>query len=392
MSLHADARVARFQEYLKIKTVHPNPAYAECAEWLLNQAKDIGIAAEIFEPVKGKPFVIMTIPGKQPELAAVMLYSHTDVVPVFPDQWKCDPFAAEIIDGNIVARGYLEAIRELKKTGWRPERNIFVVWGPDEEIGGEDGVKHWVDMEHFRNLRIGFVLDEGIASPKNNLRVFHAERSVWWVWIKAVGNVGHGSQFIKDPAPTKLLRVLNKFLAWRDTQEALFKFGVKSDGSRRPLDLGDVTTLNLTMLKAGVQFNVVPGEAWGGLDIRTSPWVDLKGFEATIKEWCESEEGVTYTFEQRWDSTSVTAIDDSNPWFKALKEVAVARNIEITPEVFPAASDSRFIRKLNIPALGISYLRNVEPLLHHHNEYVPVSTFLESIGFYVDLIKKLADL
>ncbi|KAJ3205660.1 adenylate cyclase, partial [Dinochytrium kinnereticum] len=386
--------ITRFQDYVRIKTVHPTPAYAECVEWLQGQAKEIGIASEVFEPVKGKPFVLMKIEGRQKELAGLMLYSHTDVVPVAADQWKCDPFAAEIIDGNILGRGtqdmkcvgaaYLEAIRVLLADGWKPERTVYVVWGPDEEIGGEDGVRHWVDMEHFRNLGVGFVLDEGIASPKNNLRVFYAERSPWWVWIKATGNVGHGSQFIQDPAPAKLLRVLSKFLAWRDTQEALFKFGMKSDGSRRPLDLGDVTTINLTMLKAGVQFNVVPGEAWGGLDIRISPWVDLKGFEAMIKGWCEEEEGVTYSFAQKFDSNDFTAVDDTNPWFVALKEVAASRNIEITPEVFPAGSDSRFIRKLNIPALGISYLKNVEPLLHHHNEYVPVECFLESIGFYVD--------
>ncbi|KAI8831265.1 hypothetical protein BC829DRAFT_437834 [Chytridium lagenaria] len=367
--------VKRFQEYVRIKT-----------------AEDIGIPAEVFEPVKGKPFVLMKIEGKQKELASLMLYSHTDVVPVFPDQWKCDPFSAEIIDDmKCVGSGYLEALRILvKEQKWQPERTVHIVWGLMRRLGVR--MVHWVDMEHFRNLGVGFVLDEGIASPGNNIRVFHAERSPWWVWIKATGNVGHGSQFIQDPAPAKLLRVLSKFLSWRDTQEALFKFGVKSDGSRRPLDLGDVTTVNLTMLKAGIQFNVVPGEAWGGLDIRISPWVDLVGFENMIKGWCEEEEGVTYSFEQKFDSNDVTPVDDTNPWFVALREVAASRNIQITPEVFPAASDSRFIRKLNIPALGLSYLRNVQPLLHHHNEYVPVATFLESIGFYVDLISKLASL
>jgi aminoacylase len=65
--------VQRFQEYLRIKTVHPQPAYAECSEWLLNQAKDIGIPAYIFEAKPGKPFVIMTVAGKQANLASLML-------------------------------------------------------------------------------------------------------------------------------------------------------------------------------------------------------------------------------------------------------------------------------------------------------------------------------
>ncbi|KAJ3197284.1 adenylate cyclase [Irineochytrium annulatum] len=375
MSQSASEIVSRFQAYLRIKTVHPNPDYKGCCEFLLKLAKRFNIPATVFEPVPNKPFVIMTIEGKQKELASLMLYSHTD------ENMKC------------VGMAYLEALNILLSVeSWKPERTIHVVFGPDEEIGGEEGVRHWVDMQHFRDLGVGFVLDEGISCPGNALRVFYAERSPWWVWIKATGNVGHGSQFITDPAPAKLIRVLNKFLMWRDVQENLFKFGTKSDGSKRKLDLGDVTTVNLTMLKAGVQFNVVPGEAWGGLDIRVSPWVDLKGFEGMIADWCNEEDGVTYSFAQKFDSSNFTDISDSNPWFVALKEVAAEHKCEILPEVFPAATDSRFIRKLNIPALGISYLKNLEPLLHQHNEYIPVNLFLESIPFYKDLIRKLADL
>lgn len=42
------------------------------------------------------------------------------------------------------------------------------------------------------------------------------------------------------------------------------------------LTLGDVTSLNLTMLEGGVSFNVVPSEMAAGFDIRIPPTVDLK--------------------------------------------------------------------------------------------------------------------
>lgn len=48
---------------------------------------------------------------------------------------------------------------------------------------------------------------------------------------------------------------------------------LKSDSS---LTLGDVTSLNLTMLEGGVSFNVVPSEMAVGFDIRIPPTVDLK--------------------------------------------------------------------------------------------------------------------
>jgi hypothetical protein len=88
--------------------------------------------------------------------------------------------------------------------------------------------------------------------------------------------------------------------------------------------LGDVTTVNLTALKAGVpgnhgfQLNVVPGEAHAGLfvlqnfwhkcfllligfDIRIPPSVDVKQFEKQLKEWCSEDEGVSFTFQVRSD-------------------------------------------------------------------------------------------
>lgn len=48
---------------------------------------------------------------------------------------------------------------------------------------------------------------------------------------------------------------------------------LKSDSS---LTLGDVTSLNLTMLEGGVSFNVVPSEMAVGFDVRIPPTMDLK--------------------------------------------------------------------------------------------------------------------
>ena len=57
--------------------------------------------------------------------------------------------------------------------------------------------------------------------------------------------------------------------------------------------------------------------------------------------------------------------------------------------VFPAASDSRFLRALGIRALGFSPMRCTEMMLHENNEYIPESTFLEGISVYINLIHLL---
>ena len=48
---------------------------------------------------------------------------------------------------------------------------------------------------------------------------------------------------------------------------------LNSDSS---LTIGDVTSLNLTMLEGGVSFNVVPSEMAASFDVRIPPTVDLK--------------------------------------------------------------------------------------------------------------------
>lgn len=59
------------------------------------------------------------------------------------------------------------------------ELNVCCHLNVDEEMGGTLGMRAFVQTEDFRNLHVGFALDEGIASPVEEMPVFYAERSVW---------------------------------------------------------------------------------------------------------------------------------------------------------------------------------------------------------------------
>ena len=60
-----------------------------------------------------------------------------------------------------VGMQYLEAIRRLKGTGFRPVRSVHLSFVPDDEIGGHDGAEKFVESEAFEKLNVGIVLDEG---------------------------------------------------------------------------------------------------------------------------------------------------------------------------------------------------------------------------------------
>lgn len=100
------------------------------------------------------------------------------------------------------------------------------------------------------------------------------------------------------------------------------EFGQNAAGEK--LRLGDVTSTNITLLKGGVQMNVVPTEASAGIDMRISPFVDYDELEKRITSWCSSE-GVELLFVQKTIKTPPTHLDASNQEWEVLKKVAASR-------------------------------------------------------------------
>lgn len=400
MTASENPAVTRFREFLRIKTVQPQPDYAKCTEFLSNQAKELGLKFEEIELVKGKPIVLLTWAGNSPELKGLMLNCHTDVVPVFEDKWNHPAFdAVKLENGDIIARGsqdmkcvgswYLEAVRKLKfDLKFSPMRNIYLIFVPDEEIGGHDGMEKFVLTQKFKSLNVGFVMDEGLASENDHVKLYYGERAPWWISIKASGNVGHGSQFIPNTASKKIQAITDRLLKFRDSEELRLKIGKKEDG--RPFTLGDVTTLNYTMMKGGVQYNVVPDEMEVGFDVRISPSVDLTRFKHTIREWCK-ECGCELTSVQERMNNSMTKMTDDNVWWRVIRDKSAKLGWKIDLEIFPAATDSRYVRDSGIPAIGISPIRNTKILLHDHNEYLNEKVFLDGIDWYVDVLQGLSE-
>lgn len=74
---------------------------------------------------------------------------------------------------------YLEAIRRLlQNNNWKPNRTIHISFVPEEEVGGVGGMIEWIKTESFKELNIGFALDEGISNPEESFDIFYDERVI----------------------------------------------------------------------------------------------------------------------------------------------------------------------------------------------------------------------
>ncbi|XP_030633122.1 aminoacylase-1 [Chanos chanos] len=390
-----DPAVSLFREYLRLKTVHPEPDYDAALRFLDRMAVELGLPMQKVEVCPGKVVAIMTWEGTNPSLKSILLNSHTDVVPVYQEHWKYDAFAAvKDGEGNIYGRGtqdmkcvtiqYIEAVRRLQAAGKRFARTIHLMFVPDEEIGGHEGMETFVKHPKFLNLNIGFALDEGLANPAEAFTVFYGERSPWWITVHCPGSPGHGSRFVENTAAEKLRRVINSFLDFREKEKHRLS-------TTECFTLGDVTTVNMTMVKGGVAYNVIPCEMDVSFDMRIPPTVNLQEFEEQIKRWCkEAGEGITYKFAQKNMNQSTTSTEESDPWWNAFSSACKAMNMTLNKEIFPAATDSRFIRAIGLPAIGFSPMNRTPILLHDHNEYLNEQVFLRGIQVYERLVPALA--
>ncbi|XP_056381087.1 aminoacylase-1 isoform X4 [Hyla sarda] len=394
-SVTENPSTTRFREYLRIQSVQPQPDYDGIVRFLFKMADEIGLEKKTLEFSPGRTIVILTWRGTQPQLKSVILNSHTDVVPVFEEFWTYPPFAAhKDKDGNIYARGaqdmksvtiqYIEAIRQIKSEGQQFPRTIHLTMVPDEEIGGQMGMELFVKHPEFHALNPGITLDEGLANPRDEFSVFYGEKCMWWITIHCRGDPGHGSRFIENTAAAKLHSVITSFLDFREKEKKRLE-------SNSGLTLGDVTTVNLTKVNGGVSCNVIPTEMSVTFDIRIPPTVDLKEFELQIESWCrEAGEQITIEYHQKLMNQKMTTPEDSDPWWKAFSDPCKEMGLELKAEIFPASTDSYFIRTAGYDALGFSPMNNTPILLHDHNEYLNEDTFLRGIKIYTHIIGSLA--
>ena len=63
----------------------------------------------------------------------------------------------------------------------------------------------------------------------------------------------------------------------------------------------------------------------------------------------------------------------------------------VKPQIFPAGTDSRYLRELGIPAIGFSPMNNTPILLHDHNEFLNENVFLDGIDIFTDIIENVAN-
>lgn len=160
---HTDEIVAAAQGLLRIPSVKGEPADGapfgaetrRALEYALQTAADQGLTTKMLDGYAGH--AEWTAPGTSADALIVGVLAHVDVVPA-GDGWTTPPFAAEIMDGRIVARGAIDdkgpaiaglfAIAAVKASGASLTHRLRLILGADEESGFAC-VKHYFAHEEM---------------------------------------------------------------------------------------------------------------------------------------------------------------------------------------------------------------------------------------------------
>jgi acetylornithine deacetylase/succinyl-diaminopimelate desuccinylase-like protein len=309
-SLSETARIAR--DLIRFDTSNwgngvANPE-TEAAHYVGDFLESLGLTVQYIDAAPGRTSVVTRVAGANPDLPALVVHGHLDVVPVDPAAWSVDPFAGEIRDGMLWGRGavdmkdmdamILTSLAEILRAGDKPNRDLVVAFFSDEESGGEFG-SHYVVTQHpevFAGATEAISEVGGYSVTLGDQRAYliqSGEKALVWATLTARGEAAHGSRVIPNNAVTKLAEAVVKLgrtewpVTLTSTTTALVEQLADILGFDRDADPRDIvrasgvaagfllpslsTTSNPTQLNAGYKQNVIPDSASAVIDIRPLP-------------------------------------------------------------------------------------------------------------------------
>ncbi len=412
--LEADT-ITLCQEMIKIPSVNFGDGKGDeraIADYVVAKLLEVGISSKIYESAPGRCNVVATIPGVNADRPGLVVHGHIDVVPANADDWSVDPFAGEIRDGMIWGRGALDMknmdammlaiVRKWARSGYKPPRNILLVFFADEEAGSLFGSR-WMAREHPEIFE-GYseaVSEVGgfsvtVGDGKRLYLVEAAQKGINWMRLTAEGRAGHGSMLNDENAVTALASAVAKIgnhtwpQRYTKTVKVFFEQLAKATG--KPYDLSDLqpllkelgstarmigatlqNTANPTLLEAGYKANVIPQSATAIVDGRFLP-----GYEEELKDTIRELVGPDIKIETITRDISLE-VDFEGELVDAMRNAILSQDPEgiPVPYTMSGGTDNKALSELGIIGYGFSPLKlpadlDFMSLFHGVDERVPI--------------------
>jgi succinyl-diaminopimelate desuccinylase len=258
-SVDRDLVIELTGDLVRFRSVNPPGNEGEVADYLAGRLRALGLQAEIQVVQEGRANVIARLRGG--DAPPLVFTGHLDVVPPGGQPWEHDPFAAEMANGRMYGRGTADmkggvaaivtAMAALARAGFQPVGDIILA----ATCGEEAGMLGAIAMVNAASLPSGGRL---VVAEPTDLNVFHGEKGVLWLKVRALGRTAHGSMpWLGANAISAIARLIPQLEAYP------FPF------EESPL-LGK-PSLSVNVISGGNKTNVVPDVCEIEVDMRTVP-------------------------------------------------------------------------------------------------------------------------
>jgi len=388
--------------------------------------------------------LLYTWPGSDPGLKPVILMAHMDVVPIEPgteEKWAYPPFSGRVADGFVWGRGAMddkasftaifEAVEGLIARGFEPRRTIYLAFGHDEEVGGDQGAGRIAKLLAERGVRAEFTLDEGMTIRDGVLLpgfekpvavISTAEKGYVTLKLTARASGGHSARPPKLTAVGALSRAIAALEAHRFKPSLKGPTGAMFDYLAPEMDFGQRflfanrwlfggylarqltenratnpmvrTTTAPTVFNAGIKDNVLPSVATAMVNFRVRPGETRKTVVEHARRMIK-EPAVSIAFydETITDPSPVAAVDGIG--FRAIERAVreVYPEVLVAPGLTLGATDSRHYQAIsdNVYRFVPIWFRAEDmPRVHGTNERMSVDNFAQIIRFYGQILRHAA--
>jgi succinyl-diaminopimelate desuccinylase len=389
--LHPDNLLRLLGELIRIPTVNPPGGEEPAARFVEAELRAIGCETVVvpYRPAEGetgsapgRAHVVGRLRGSG-ERPGLMLSGHLDVVPPGAVPWSHDPFAGEVVDGQIYGRGacdmksgvaaMLAAAAEIVRAGDRLRGDMVICASADEEAGcgGADALAREPLFDGLGAVIIGEPSDLGL---------FVAEKGAFWLEVTVTGKTAHAAT---PHHGANAIAAMAEFLT-RVPAAAL-------GGARADPQLG-VPTLSIGTIAGGVKINVVPDTCTARLDFRTVPGQshsEIRGrVEAELRAVLEPRPGTGFQTRVLIDRVPVSCPPDTPVARAAAGAVRAVTGQEVIPGGVPYFTEACVF----VPVLGLPMVicgPGDPRLAHQPDEHVELRQVEQAARVYVQVIREL---
>lgn len=423
---------------ISIKTVEGSGETKAAANYLKGEFIKAGIADSDITRIDHEGNIsslIVRYRGTNNGEKPILVMAHMDVVPAERKDWSMDPFTLNEKGGKLLGRGVEDnkggvattaaTIIGFAREGYKPDRDIILVYSGDEETNGFSLVdilknhRNLIEAEYALNTDAGGgQIRKGVATSYS---IQASEKTYLSFKLTTTNSGGHSSLPRPDNAIYDLVGSLQRISRYQfpvmlnpvsmgyfkemakvsqaDTATAMRKIALDPSDTAAAKILSEKsayynavmrTTCVATMLEAGHAENALPQSASATINCRIVPTQSAESVQDTLTRLVANKKvTISRIAEPKPSDPSPLRPDVLEALDATLLDIW--GSLPIIPTMSTGATDGLYVRNAGIPVYGVGgiFTAETDGNAHGRDERIQLESFNKAVSHWDGLLRRL---